>query len=87
MKLEKTRTSCSSSFLYRIGRSRLHTSSCRLDIGEVAGDVGIADVGSSTNVDHRLDIEAGRDVKLSRADINQGDKGAGKQGGDIVCKE
>ena len=35
-------------------------------------------MGSSTNVDHRLDIEVGGDVRLSRADISQGDKGAGE---------
>ena len=49
-----------------------------------ASDVRVADVGSSTDVDHRLDIEVGGDVKLSRADISQGDKGTGEQGGDIA---
>ena len=51
---------------------------------EVAGDVRVDDVGSSTDVDHRLDFEVGGDVKLSRADISQGDRGASEQGGDIV---
>ena len=41
-------------------------------------------MGSSTDADHSLDIEVGGDVELSRADVSQGDKGAGKQGEDLV---
>ena len=40
----------------------------------------LGDVLSLADVDNRLDIEVGGD-KLSRADISQGDKGAGEQRG------
>ena len=31
-----------------------------------------------------FDGEVGRDVKLNRADVSQGDKGPGDHGGDII---